>query len=561
MFKNWTLARKISAFTMLLTSLTILGATLMGVWQEYRSAAAKTDQQLRTLAAVTAYNLAAPSMFVDKSAAEKALDALSVDDQVVGARLVLNDGESLASYSRQRNPSNLDASVIEGKVAVDVVWSDEKLGVLELDTNLSHLRRQLVSQIGYALIVALIAVLIAGVLAHYLIGRLMRPLSNLSELAEAIGAEGNYRQRAAVGNNRDEVSQLTLRFNNMLDRIETQGNQLRQQQELLEERVRERTAQLEQATQTAMEASKAKSEFLAVMSHEIRTPLNGILGMTSLLLESPLNPKQKRFARVARRSGEDLLTIINDILDFSKVEAGKLELEKRPFQLNMLVEDLAERYAPIAHAKGLELLCDTPLPPLTVEGDASRLAQVLTNLLSNAIKFTENGEVEMNVARLEESEQQVQLSFCVRDTGIGISEDQRARLFNAFTQADSSMARKYGGTGLGLAISQRLVELMGGEIQLETAEGQGSRFYFHLTLPKLADARNLQLVEGFADLRVLVVDDNETNREILQHWLESWGVTPLMVDSAPAALDTSSGQKSMPTAAAHSSTTRSSASS
>jgi len=238
-----------------------------------------------------------------------------------------------------------------------------------------------------------------------------------------------------------------------------------------------------------------------------------------------------------RRSGEDLLIIINDILDFSKIEAGKLELDPRPFPLSTLLEDLAERYAPVAQGKGLELLCSTPLPPLSVKGDSARIAQVLTNLLSNAIKFTEKGEVLLSVENMAESEDEVTLHFGVRDTGIGITQEQKSKLFNAFTQADSSMTRKYGGTGLGLVISQRLVGLMGGEIIIDSGVGKGSYFHFIVKLPKVNDLRNFQLVEGFSRLRVLVVDDNHTNLEILQNWLANWGVVPVVTSSAPQALE------------------------
>jgi two-component system, sensor histidine kinase and response regulator len=298
-------------------------------------------------------------------------------------------------------------------------------------------------------------------------------------------------------------------------------------------------SELATARDAALEGSRMKSDFLATMSHEIRTPMNGVIGLTGLLLTTELDERQRQYAQGVRSAGDALLTIINDILDFSKVEAGKLELETIDFNLVQVVEEAAELVAEPAQRKDLELLayCSPDLP-LSVRGDPSRLRQVLLNLASNAVKFTDYGEVVVSAHLEDRTPEGVVVRFEVADTGVGIIEADRERLFEPFSQADSSTTRKFGGTGLGLAISHQLVTAMGGTLGIDSQVGRGSTFWFTLPLGLGLDhaATATRTSDRLTGLKVLIVDDNHTNRLILSEQLGAWGMRPDIVENGPAAL-------------------------
>ncbi len=351
----------------------------------------------------------------------------------------------------------------------------------------------------------------------------------LSEDTVSYGLETTYRSKRGVDIPVSFSGALMTRHDGSLQGIVCVA------QDITERKRSEHALRL--AKEQAESANQVKSIFLATMSHEIRTPMNGVIGMAGLLLDTNLDDEQRECAETVRQSGEALLVIINDILDFTKIEADKLELELIDFELRTTVEDVLDLLSEPAHRKGLELSCQISADtPSWVSGDPGRVRQVLTHLVDNAVKFTETGEISVRVSLEQQKARDVVIRFAVTDTGIGISPEHQAQLFQPFSQANGSTTHKYGGTGLGLAISKQLATLMGGDIGVESMLEQGSTFWFTVRLTALTKPAALTVLDNLHAIRVLCVDDHATNRKILEGQLQSWGLDVDCVESGVSAL-------------------------
>ena len=578
-FNKISIKDKLTAIITLTSTIVVILSMSTMVLNEVLTFQREKVKELKALAEAIGSTTSAALVFGDIPAARETLATLSSRPSITAISIYKPNGELFTRYvTMQRLTGPIEENILElvaenqsgaswwnnftallanatrnqMDLVAPIVLDGENIGRIHIRADMQDLYSAVQRYAKIATVVLVAAISLAFFLSSRLQRIISRPILQLKTTMDRVSLQQDYSLRARRTTN-DELGGLIEKFNEMLDIIQKRDTSLAQYRANLEQDVATRTEELSVANEelatalhematakdAAEAASRAKSQFLANMSHEIRTPMNGVLGMTELLLGSGLTEKQRRFAFNVKRSGDSLLAIINDILDLSRIETGKLQLDQIDFDLRMLLEESVELLAETAHAKGLTLVCHVPHSlPTALEGDPIRLTQIVTNLIGNAVKFTERGEVVLYVAKEKETEHEVTLRFLVKDTGIGIAKEAQDRIFDSFSQADNTMARRYGGTGLGLSISKQLVALMGGSIQVQSEPGHGSTFWFSAAFHKQKITAQPRLIpaDRLRGLKVLVIDQSLTNRAVLIAQLAAWDMGSDYADTGTDAL-------------------------